>query len=146
MRLAVVTAAEAQAMPHGHGETVLVVEDGEAIRAALREAIEGLGYRVLEAEDGDAALRLMAERGREIGVVLSDVVMPTMGGMALLHALRERGWATPLILLTGHPLGERDFETLRAVGLSAWLNKPPEMGDLARALAEPLGASASSTS
>jgi len=48
----------------------------------------------------------MAEQGEHIALVLSDVVMPVMGGIALVHTLRQQGWETPVILLTGHPMGE----------------------------------------
>lgn len=79
----------------------------------------------------------MEEQGEQIALVLSDAVMPVMGGIALFHALRERGWRTPVILLTGHPLGE-ELEGLRAQGLSAWLQKPPNLEQLARAVDEVL--------
>jgi len=68
---------------------------------------------------------------------LSDVVMPGMGGMALFHALRERGWQMPVILLTGHPMG-KELEELRAQGLSAWLTKPLSIERLAQAVADAL--------
>jgi CheY-like chemotaxis protein len=74
--------------------------------------------------------------------VLSDVVMPRMGGVALFHALRERRLAVPVVLLTGHPL-EREMEDLRARGLLEWLPKPPRLEELAEVLASALNAGAS---
>ncbi len=56
--------------------TILVVEDEAAVREVAVEILEGLGYRVLEAEDGEAALRVMAVHGREIALLLTDVVLP----------------------------------------------------------------------
>ena len=73
-----------------------------------------------------------------MALVLSDVVMPGMGGIALFHALRERSWQMPVILLTGHPM-DKEFEELRAQGLAAWLTKPPSVERLARAVADALG-------
>lgn len=121
------------ALPHGQGETVLVVEDDKKVRAALAASLAQLNYQVREAANGEEALAVMEEQGEQIALVLSDAVMPVMGGIALFHALRERGWRTPVILLTGHPLGE-ELEGLRAQGLSAWLQKPPNLEQLARAV------------
>ena len=53
----VVTAGDANADPRGGSETVLVVEDEEIVRSLLRELLEGLGYSVLDASDGEEALR-----------------------------------------------------------------------------------------
>jgi CheY-like chemotaxis protein len=91
----------------------LVVEDNPVARGALVESLELLNYRALQAANGREALRLLAEHEAEIALVLSDVVMPEMGGIALLHALQERGLRQPVLLLTGHPL-EGELETLQA--------------------------------
>ncbi len=125
------------AMPQGKGETVLVVEDEEVLRFALREILEMLGYRALEATDGESALALIEAQGAQIALVLSDVVMPKMGGVALLQALREKRWETPVILLTGHPVNS-ELEALRAQGLSDWVTKPPTIERLAQALSDAL--------
>ena len=69
--------------------------------------------------------------------MLSDVVMPGMGGVALLHALRQRGLAVPVVMLTGHPL-EEEMESLRAQGMSDWLPKPPSLERLAEVVAQAL--------
>jgi two-component system chemotaxis response regulator CheY len=76
----------------------------------------------------------MAERGEEVDLILSDVVMPRMGGIALLHALRDAGWETPVVLLTGHPL-DNELESLRDFGVSDWLTKPPSLDLLGHTLA-----------
>jgi two-component system, cell cycle sensor histidine kinase and response regulator CckA len=72
----------------GQGELVLLVEDGAVLRRALHEILEILNYRVLEASNGQEALALLAEQGEQIALVLSDVVMPEMGGKALVQAMR----------------------------------------------------------
>ena len=72
-------------------ETVLVVEDEEALRQLARTCLESNGYRVLDAPDADAALRLAEVEGISIDLLLTDMVMPGMGGrdlakrMLLLH-------------------------------------------------------------
>jgi two-component system cell cycle sensor histidine kinase/response regulator CckA len=128
---------ELPATTMGQGETVLVVEDDASVRKALVESLELLNYRVLEAMNGREALAKVEELGNEIELVLSDVVMPGMGGIALLHALRERGLGVPVVMLTGHPL-EKEMEDLRAQGLLEWLPKPPRLEELAEVMASAL--------
>jgi len=130
------------------------VEDNAPTRQALVDSLELLNYRTLEAADGQEALailerqtsedfgelsRAVSEDFRSLGValVLSDVVMPGMGGVALLHALRQRNLAVKVVLLTGHPL-EEDMESLRTQGLSDWLPKPPSLEQLAEVVARAL--------
>jgi PAS domain S-box-containing protein len=144
---------EVPALAKGQGETVLVVEDNTTTRQALVESLELLNYRVLEAADGREALKILEQSpsqspstssgqtplpaGGEVALVLSDVVMPGMGGVALLHALRERGLTVKVVMLTGHPL-EREMESLRAQGMSDWLPKPPRLEQLAEVVARVL--------
>jgi two-component system, cell cycle sensor histidine kinase and response regulator CckA len=128
---------DVSAIPQGQGEVILIVEDGDAVRAALVDSLAGWNYQTLEATNGKAALALMETQGEQIALILSDVVMPEMGGKALFHTLRERGWSTPVILLTGHPM-EKELEALRTQGLSAWLSKPPGLKRLAQAVSDAL--------
>jgi PAS domain S-box-containing protein len=128
---------EVSTIPNGCAEAVLVVEDGDALREALVASLGRLNYRALQAANGREALALVEEHGDEIALVLSDVVMPEMGGVALLQALRQRRWLKPVILLTGHPMGE-ELDELRTQGLCAWLPKPPDLEDLAQAMARAL--------
>jgi two-component system cell cycle sensor histidine kinase/response regulator CckA len=140
MRLA---QAEAQArrseeLAQGQGETILVVEDSTVTRQARVEGLELLGYRVLQATNGWEALAVFRRHADEIALVVSDLVMPGMGGQALFHALREQDPTLKVVMLSGHPL-EQEMEDLRAQGLSAWLPKPPDLRQLSRALAQALG-------
>jgi CheY-like chemotaxis protein len=83
-------------------------------------------------------MEVFEQHAGAIDLVLSDVVMPEMGGKALLHALQEREPAVRLVLLTGHPLDERELEDLRALGLRSWILKPLSLEQLARIVAEAL--------
>ena len=123
----------------GNREVILVVEDDAALRTALAEILETLNYQTLQVTNGREALLLMETQGDQIALVLSDVVMPGMGGIALFHALREKGWRTPVILLTGHPL-DRELVALQDQGLNAWLLKPPDIAQLAQTIATALSA------
>lgn len=118
----------------GHGETLLVVEDNEIVREAIVESLRTLNYRVLEAADGRAALVVFDEHGNDIRLLISDVVMPEMGGVALLRTLRQRQIMIPVVLLTGHSLHD-ELASLRDQGVVDWLLKPPELAQLARVIA-----------
>jgi CheY-like chemotaxis protein len=80
-------------------ETILLVEDEGGIRRATKRALEGQGYSVLLAADGEEALEVFRRREREIDLILSDLVMPRLGGRQFYEALKERG-KDPRILFT----------------------------------------------
>jgi two-component system cell cycle sensor histidine kinase/response regulator CckA len=90
-----VAAEVAIAQPHtvraldGH-ETILLVEDQPEVRAVARVALTRHGYTVLEASQGDEALRIEKDHHERIHLLLTDVVMPAMGGRELAQRLRER--------------------------------------------------------
>jgi CheY-like chemotaxis protein len=132
---------ELSVLPKGQGEMILVVEDNQTTRVAMVDGLELLNYRTLEASDGREALEVLEKYGDEIALVVSDVVMPKMGGIALLHTLNERGLAVPVVMLTGHPLKE-ELENLRAQEvatlLADWLPKPPSLEQLAKAVGRAL--------
>ncbi len=117
-------------LPRGRGETILVVEDDQATRSALREILEMLNYRVLEAAHGREALAVFEQHADEIALLLSDLVMPEMGGIPLIYALRKRKPSLKIVVLTGYPLGEAVQAPLLA-GVVDWLSKPPSMERLA---------------
>ena len=121
----------------GQGETVLVVEDNAALREALTDTLEVLNYQVLKAADGREALNILEQRAEEVALVLSDLVMPEMGGQALFHAMRQRGLTLPVVMLSGHPM-EHELEELQAQGLAGWMLKPPDLEQLSQLLARAL--------
>lgn len=121
----------------GQGQKILLVEDDRATREALLDSLAQLNYEVLAATNGREALTILAAKADEIDLVLSDVVMPEMGGAALFHAMREQNLAIPIVLLTGHPLS-KEMENLQALGLAGWLPKPPDLTNLSYLLAKAL--------
>lgn len=119
------TPAVAPAARSGGGETILVVEDEVVVRALVREILEEQGYRVLEANGGRDALAL-ADEGRGFDLVLTDVVMPELGGLELAQELARLRPGCPVIAMSGSPGEERD-------GL-AFLQKPFTHETLTRAV------------
>lgn len=113
---------ELEPLQQGQGETVLVVEDNVATRQALCEILEMLSYRTIEAENGRRALEVLESR-HDIALVISDMVMPEMGGKALHELLAASYPAVKVILMTGYPLGEDDRALLTRKGV-IWLGKP----------------------
>jgi two-component system, cell cycle sensor histidine kinase and response regulator CckA len=86
----------------GFAELILLVEDEEMVRRAGRRILEKHGYRVLQASDGAEALALLRSHGHEIALVVSDVVMPRMGGRELYASLRAEGFVMPFLFTSGY--------------------------------------------
>ena len=78
--------------------TVLVVEDEPVIRELMAILLEDEGYAVRQAVDGLQALEMLEQQG--IDLVLSDVKMPRLDGASLVHRLRSRGDAIPVVLMS----------------------------------------------
>lgn len=137
------TAAQAlqaqPALPTGHGELILIVDDEEAIREITKATLETFGYRVLTASDGTEAVALYAERRDEIKVVLTDMMMPFMDGPATIRALQKLNPQVKLIAASGLAANEKAAEAASA-GVKTFLAKPYTASKLLTALAEILRA------
>jgi len=96
------TPRSAMVIRDGATETILLVEDEEMVRRAGRRILEKHGYRVLQAADGAEAMMLLRSRGAEIALVVSDVVMPRMGGRELYASLRHEGFLMPFLYTSGY--------------------------------------------
>jgi PAS domain S-box-containing protein len=86
----------------GSGATILLVEDERPVRSTVRRLLERHGYKVLEAANGHEALDLVASGDSEIDLVLSDMVMPGMGGTELASKVRTIAPKLPVLLMTGY--------------------------------------------
>ena len=120
------------ALPRGT-ETVLVVEDEDAVRLIVRRVLRDQGYEILEARDGNEALRICAQKGGSIDLVLSDVIMPGgMNGLDLARQLRTTRSDLPVLLSSGYTAQQFGLhETLEGVEL---LRKPYTLSALSRAV------------
>jgi CheY-like chemotaxis protein len=86
---------------HGN-ETILLVEDEEDVRTLVKETLEMMDYKVIEAANGRQALDLYQEEGHGIHLVLTDVVMPVMGGRELAEKLLEKNSNLKIIYMSGY--------------------------------------------
>ena len=104
-------------------KTLLVVDDSYSLRAAVRIALTGAGYEVVEAEDGRQALTRLD--GRRYHLVISDVNMPNLDGYGFVAEMKKQAAYryTPDIMLTTED-GQDKKERGRAAGVKAWMVKP----------------------
>ena len=117
----------------GGEETILLVEDENAVRAITRRMLTSLGYNVIEARHGRDAMQLATQPGQHIDMLVTDVVMPEMGGRELAAGLRERTPGLPVLYISGYT----DDELLRRGILepgARLLRKPFAKKDIARAV------------
>lgn len=121
----------------GQGERILLIEDEKMTRQALVDTLSLINYRVVALTNGREALDYISGHSSEVDLILSDVIMPEVGGIALLKTLRQQGIQTPVILMTGHALNP-ESENLQSYGLSGWLLKPPRVRRLAQMIANAL--------
>ncbi|MEI6668593.1 MAG: sigma-54 dependent transcriptional regulator [Acidobacteriota bacterium] len=106
------------------GERVLVVEDDQAARVGLEQLIGMWGYTVASAGDGEEALARLDGFGP--GIVLSDLVMPKMGGLELLRAIQKRGDEITTVILTAQGTVESAVEAIKQ-GAYDYLTKPVDL-------------------
>jgi two-component system cell cycle sensor histidine kinase/response regulator CckA len=120
-------------------ETVLVVEDEEAVLALMRHALNADGYRVLVARNGVEALEIFRSRSSRIDLVVTDVIMPRMSGSALAQHLKADGLEAKILFVSGHA-----DEALTRHGITVgqnvhFLAKPMTGNDLVRRVRDVLG-------
>jgi two-component system cell cycle sensor histidine kinase/response regulator CckA len=108
--------------------TVLVVDDKEAVRRFVRAALESAGYTVLEAEDGRKALVLCEEHKGVIDLVVTDVVMPHLGGLELGEALHKISPEIRILYTSGYLHDTSPSGIVSSIG--AFLPKPYSIAEL----------------
>ncbi len=92
---------EAVELPRGAGELVLVVDDEASVREITRQTLEAFGYRVLVASDGAEAVAVYATHTTEVALVLTDMMMPVMDGVTMIHVLRRMNPQLRIIAASG---------------------------------------------
>ncbi|HEX9923294.1 MAG TPA: GAF domain-containing protein [Anaerolineae bacterium] len=117
-------------VPRGNGQVILLVEDDNKVLEVTKTMLERLDYQVLIATNGREALDVFEQNQDSIALVLTDVTMPELGGLALAEALLERDKGIKVVALTGYPL-DRKAKTLLSQGIVDWLQKPLRYSQLA---------------
>jgi len=116
----------------------MVVEDEESVRQTVRRTLKHHGYTVLEAEDGVAAESLWRDRGQEVDLVLTDLVMPNgISGFEVARRMRAGRPSLKVIYMTGHSQDLVEHGGKLTAGID-FLPKPFENRDLIRMIRDRL--------
>jgi PAS domain S-box-containing protein len=126
-------AGQAPRPAQGGCETILVVEDEPMVRDVTRGSLEDLGYTVLEADSGEAALALIARASPPVDLILSDVVMPGLSARALSQAVARTHPGLPVLFMSGYP-GEDVVQRGLLSASAPFLQKPFSLEELDRAV------------
>lgn len=119
-------------------ETVLLVEDTEDNRFMMRRLLEMAGYGVVEATNGEEAVRLAQSERPDL--ILMDLSLPVIDGLAATRAIRKSaGLAkTPIIAVSAHDTSDFQSEAL-AAGCDSYITKPIDFSQLEQLIARLLG-------
>ena len=102
--------------------TVLIVDDESRMRKLIKDFLMQKNYKILEAEDGEEALRIFQENEEKISVILLDVMMPKLDGWSVLRQIRQTS-KVPIIMLTAR--GEEQDELFGfELGVDEYISKP----------------------
>ena len=120
-------------------KAILVVDDSAAVRNQLRSALEGDGFAVVEAENGERGVE--AASAGMIDLIIVDVNMPVMDGIEMIRHVRsmEQHRTTPIFVLTAE-FGENVVKQGKAAGATAWIVKPVKPDVLIKGIRGVLGA------
>jgi two-component system cell cycle response regulator len=101
--------------------TILIVDDEEGIRASLKDFLEENKFEVFTAGNGQHALEVMEKE--KVDVVMTDLLMPRMDGIALTRAIHETGHDIPVVIMTAYASIENAVESIKA-GAAEFVTKP----------------------
>ncbi len=110
-------------VPAGRGQVILLVDDEQAIREVARAALEANGYSVIAVNDGTEAVSTYARNGVNIELVLTDVMMPFMDGIATIRALKKLNPKLKIIAVSGL-LDDQKMREIKNIGDIPFLLKP----------------------
>ncbi|MBN1458813.1 MAG: response regulator [Armatimonadetes bacterium] len=122
-----------------HARRILVVEDDAAAMSFLDALLTDRGYRVTKAQNGvEAMVALTVEDAQRPHAILLDIGLPLEGGISVLTFLRNvLRSSIPVIVVTGRQEPEEE-ETVKKLGISAFLRKPPNADQILSALSRAL--------
>ncbi len=124
---------DTDASTHTKTPRVLVADDNDDIRGLMVKALSGDGYDVIEARDGREVLEAVINARQAPDVIVLDVQMPEINGLAILSGLRKGGWTMPIIVITAYGAA-RLRDPAERMGATALFGKPFELHDLRMAV------------
>ncbi len=119
---------------------VLVADDDDDLRAVVAVALRRDGHEVIEARSGHELLErvvpsiLRGDAGRPPDIIVSDIQMPGIDGLSVLAGLRDTGWATPIVFMSGY-VTDAVRARAAALGAAALMRKPFDVDELRAAVA-----------
>ncbi|MDB4793454.1 PAS domain S-box protein [Methylacidiphilales bacterium] len=113
--------AKAVALPPGNGEMILVVDDEASILTMTSQTLQAFGYRALTAKDGADAVATYAQHHNDIAIVLTDMMMPIMDGLAMMKILKR---INPAVKIVGSSGLHANSNIAKAGGIKHFLPKP----------------------
>jgi signal transduction histidine kinase/CheY-like chemotaxis protein len=117
-------------------EKILIVEDDDSVRGMICEVLESQGYEVLAVTNGREALDELEQSASDVSLIMTDVVMPDMGGLEMWECLVADGNDTPVVVMSGFPQGKETNEMLKSA--AAYLQKPFGPNEISRTVRETL--------
>jgi CheY-like chemotaxis protein len=120
------------AIPTGHGETILVVDDERNLRDLLRSTLEKQNFKVLSAFDGENAIAVYKENQDKIDVVLMDMLMPKLSGLSAIPVLKQMNPQIKIIGMTGSMLDNPRSEMKALMQELPFIQKPFSCEDIVK--------------
>ena len=117
----------------GGNETILLVDDNEAVWDVLIESLQGLGYAVILAENGIDTVEIYRNNPEEFDLVILDMIMPKQGGHSTFFELKSIDPNVNVLLISGY-VSEEEVKDLLAKGAKGFLPKPCRIEVLAKEL------------
>jgi len=132
-----IDAHDEENIPHGSGETILLVDDEQHVRETGGEVLEALGYNILLAENGRQAIKKFEGQKDQVDLIILDVVMPEMGGPEAAKQIKEIDPDAKIIFSTGYDL-ESTLGQVSNISSDGMLSKPFAVSELQRVIRKQL--------
>lgn len=105
-------------------ETILLVDDEASVRSYIRNILRLEGFQVLEGVDGVDALQQVERRQAPVDLVVTDIRMPRMDGIALARSVNQRFPSIPVLYISGFPFDLDEERTRQPTNICAFVAKP----------------------
>ena len=114
---------------------VLVIDDEEVIRQTIRKQLDGSGFEIIEANDGEQGIELLntLDNPLTVDVIICDIRMPKINGIEAIAYFRKEYPSTPIVVLTGYPDVTLATDLLKQ-GVTDYLTKPVDKQILVEAV------------